>query len=145
MSISFISKKGSVVLKKISISESIREIVNSIKYEAPVIDNQVVGSGEVMYSFKKMTFDKLKTLVSNLKNKSSGDDYITVKVFKEIFCVAGYHPLNLINTIFTANEMPAELKVSTIAPIALVPSPKRPEGCRPINLLPAVEKKCRLR
>lgn len=121
-------------------AESIIHIANSIPDVPTNYDDTVITAHSEISHFQTISLNKLKKVISNLKNKSSGDNNITVRIIKDLFDVIGYPLLHLINTSLTTGQVPSELKCSLIVPIPKVSNPKKPEQCRPINLLPVIEK-----
>lgn len=123
--------------------DSIEEIAKSIEHRPLQIVQslQIVrGPKDEFLAFKEISFNQLNKIVLNLQNKSSSDNCLSIRLMKNLFCVMGYQLLNLINTILLQGQIPVDLKVSVIVPIAKVTSPTCPEDCRPINLLPSVDK-----
>ena len=120
--------------------ESIKDIANSI--EDKPFDLQIEAAREqIKFSlFRRINLSQLKKIVFSVKNKSTGDDGFSVKLLKDLFCVIGYPLLNIVNTSLETGRVPSLLKISTIIPIPKVASPTKPEQCRPINLLPVVDK-----
>lgn len=120
---------------------------DSIKEIADSIDNRTLrptDSWEFNESdipnFGKISLNKLHKIICDLKNKSTSDECLNVKLLKDLFCVIGYPLLNIINVSLETGRVPSALKVSVIVPIAKVSLPTRPEHCRPINLLPVIDK-----
>lgn len=121
-------------------ADSITDIANSIPYVQTNYEGTIIMAPSEISNFQMISLNKLKKVISNLSNKSSGDNNITVRAMKDFFDVIGYPLLHLINTSLTTGKMPTELKCSLIVPVPKVSGPKKPEHCRPINILPVIEK-----
>lgn len=122
-------------------AESLFEIAQSIEE----IPNKEVfkledKSTAHLNTFSEIGINKLKKIVTNLKNKATSDSDLGVKIIKDLFDVIGYPLLNLINTSIRTGRVPGDLKTSIIVPIAKIRKPKEPSDYRPINLLPTIDK-----
>lgn len=122
-------------------ADSIKNIAESIEDVNKNFDSVVVDRSDISFPcFKLLSLNKLRKIVMDLKNKSTSDDGLNIKLIKELFDVIGYPLLNLVNTSLSQGCMPSELKVSIIVPVPKVQIPSEPSEYRPINLLPVVEK-----
>lgn len=123
-------------------SDSIQEISESIErrdWDFKMEGNKPDERSHLL-RFENITLGQLKKIVYELKNKSTSDNSLNIKVVKDLFCVIGYALLYLINTSLATGKVPNELKTSVIVPIPKVTKPKIPAEFRPINLLPVVDK-----
>lgn len=124
-------------------SHSLAEIANSIEdigEEGEMVNLDSKEATKKLEKFNTISLNKLKKIVFNLKNKSTSDDVLSVKLIKSLFDVIGYPLLNLINTSLRSGCVPSELKVSVIVPIPKVKNPTQITDFRPINLLPVIDK-----
>lgn len=120
--------------------KSIQDIVETIPEPEREFEEIQFKIKDSIKEFRSISLNKLERTITQLKNKSSGDDILSVKLLKNIFHTVGFPLLNLINTSIKKGMLPAELKISTVVPIPKVNFPKKGEELRPINLLPVVEK-----
>lgn len=120
-------------------ADSIEEISESI--EKKQWDSHVTQSNTFrLLQFEPINLSQLKKTVFELKNKSTSDESLNVKLIKNLFCVIGYAMLHIINTSLSSGKVPGELKTSVIIPIPKVSKPTVPAEFRPINLLPVLDK-----
>lgn len=120
-------------------ADSIEEISESIdkrQWDSHVIENNPFQ----LLHFEPINLSQLKKIVFELKNKSTSDESLNVKLVKNLFCVVGYALLYIINTSLSSGKVPSELKTSVIIPIPKVSKPTVPAEFRPVNLLPVVDK-----
>lgn len=121
-------------------SDSLKEISDGIEVKQwDIPDNQYYQETHLI-EFRRISFSELKKIVFGFKNKSTSDEYLNIKLLKDLFCVVGYALLYLVNTSLVTGKVPNELKTSVMIPIPKVPKPKIPAEFRPINLLPVVDK-----
>lgn len=118
--------------------DSIREVSESIEKRNW---NYMFVSQQTEFSmFTPLNLSELRSVVNELKSKSTSDDYFTVNMLKKLFCVIGFALLYLVNTSLSSGCVPNELKVSLIVPVPKVPKPLSASDFRPINLLPLIDK-----
>nr|CAI5847473.1 unnamed protein product [Callosobruchus analis] len=93
------------------------------------------------FYFADVTFNELRDIVDNLKNKPSRDIYgFSVKLIKAIKHLTVIPLTKLINICFSQNIFPAKLKTAVIIPVFKKGHPALPENYRPISLLPIISK-----
>lgn len=93
------------------------------------------------FKFREITYNEMRTIISNLKNSKSKDTYgINVKLIKSIKNLIIYPLTNLINLCIKNNIFPDVLKLSKVIPIYKNGSYEEPNNYRPISLVPILAK-----
>lgn len=115
------------------------------------ISNSIVPPNEwssedyrVIYStfnnFEQITLNKLRLIVSSLKNKGDCNEVLSAQFLKKTYCTLGYVLLNFINTSLQTGNFPNDLKTSTVVPVPKITNTNEACNHRPINTLPNIEK-----
>ncbi|KAL3277357.1 hypothetical protein HHI36_012707 [Cryptolaemus montrouzieri] len=120
--------------------DSIDELAGSIPAPLGSFADVHMGGDDCSEVFEDITLNKLSNIITQMKNKSSGDELLSVALLKSLFPVIGYPLLNFVNSCLRTAELPTDLKCSIIIPVPKVNAPKGPVDFRPINLLPVLEK-----
>lgn len=91
-------------------------------------------------NFKQITLNKLRLIISSLKNKGDCNEVLNALFLKKTFCTIGYVLLNFVNTSLQTGNFPNTLKTSTVVPVPKITNTNEACDHRPINTLPNIEK-----
>ena len=101
-------------------------------------DYRIISS--TFNNFEQITLNKLRSIISSLKNKGDCSEVLNAQFLKKTFCTLGYVLLNFINTSLQTGNFPNNLKTSIVVPVPKITNTNEACNHRPINTLPNIEK-----
>lgn len=120
---------------------SIDEIVKNIHPSKTHVESiSHIESDKNLEEFCMIEMSELRKTISNMKNKESNIDGITVQILKYAFETIGDKILNLINKSLRKGTFPRNWKTSTVVPIEKITGTINSEEFRPINIVAPYEK-----